>query len=540
MKHHFFRQFVLFLLILATHLSFSQNNDVNNSPYDVVFNHAHFLKKNSYDELKSSSSFNIPNKKKRINAAVDLNEIIYGKGVDLNTLVNKIPDNPDYIDSSTRRHIYFIYDKLPQVYVEKIGDKWYYSQATVDALPQLHKQVFPFGTNIWASWFSFKSGEKYFKLYPWQWIGISIIFVVFLLCFFLLRYFFRFVFNKILFRKYVQEIQDLDKIKLVSNLFSIWVGVKVLQIFLPTLFFNAKYALPIIRGIAFVAAFLMVMIVYKLVELFIFYMKQYAEKTDTEWDNQLVVVLQKLMKFVVIFLGLFFVLNTLDVNIATVIAGLSVGGLALALAAQDTVKNFIASVMIFIDKPFRIGDSIKGDNFEGIVQEVGFRSTRIKTADESLVYIANAKLSEMTIDNKGYRVFKKFKTELIIPFDTPLFKTERFIEAIRTLLLKYPYTKNASIDVFITNIQASGITLMVSYKYKIYNQREELQHREYLLVQILKLADILQIKLFENNQMIMQPNQQITETVSAEDIDHKLEGFFVNVDAHVHQLGSLT
>ncbi len=536
MKHTFSKHFAFFLLLFLANSVFAQNNDVNNSPYDVVYNHAHFLKKNSYDELQSAASFNIPNKKKRINAAVDLNEIIYGKGVDLNVLVNKIPDNPDYIDSATRRHIYVVYDKLPQVYVEKIGDKWYYSQTTVDALPQLHKQVFPFGTNIWASWFSFKSNEKFFKLYPWQWIAMAIITTVFLLCFFLLRYFFRFIFNKILFRKYVREIQDLDKIKLVSNLFSIWVGTKVLQIFLPTLFINAKYALPIIRGIAFVAAALMVLIVYKLVELFIFYMRQYAEKTEAEWDNQVIMVLQKFMKFIVIFLGLFFVLNTLDINIATIIAGLSVGGLALALAAQDTVKNFIASVMIFIDKPFRIGDSIKGDNFEGIVQEVGFRSTRIKTGDDSLVYIANAKLSEMTIDNKGFRVFRKFKTDLMIPFDTPLYKVERFLEAIRTILMKYPYTKNASIDVFLTNIQATGMTITVNYKYKIYNLREELQHREFILMNILKVADLMQIKLFENNQVLVQPQTEIVSSVTVEDLDQQLSDFFAKFDANVTQV----
>lgn len=531
-----FRCFVIFLVIFCTNYLFAQDKDVNNSPYEAVYNHAHFLKKNSYDELQSSASFNINNKKKRINAAVDLNEIIYAKGIDLNTLVSKIPDNPDYIDSASRRHIYILYDKLPQVYVEKIGDKWYYSQATVDALPQLHKQVFPFGTNIWASWFSFKSNEKFFKLYPWQWIGIGIITAVFLICFFLLRYFFRFIFYKILFKDYVREAHDLNKLRLVSNLFSVWVGVKVLQIFLPTLFINAKYALPLIKGIAFVAAALMVMIIYKLVELFIFYLRQYVEKTDTEWDDQVVTVLQKFMKFIVAFLGLFFVLNTLDINIATIIAGLSVGGLALALAAQDTVKNFIASVMIFIDKPFRIGDSIKGDNFEGVVQEVGFRSTRIKTADDSVVYVSNAKLSEMTIDNKGNRVFKKYKTDLIIPFDTPLFIVERYIEAIRTLLLKYPYTKNSSIDVFLTNLQSNGLTITVSYKYKIYNQREELQHREYLLVQILKLAEILKIKLFENNQVLIENDKTIKEVISTEDMDHQLDTFFVNVDAHISEL----
>jgi predicted amidohydrolase len=61
---------------------------------------------------------------------------------------------------------------------------------------------------------------------------------------------------------------------------------------------------------------------------------------------------------------------------------------------------------VFIDKPFKIGDTIKTSSFEGAVQEVGFRSTRIKTADESIVYISNARLSEMTIDNKGFKIFK--------------------------------------------------------------------------------------------------------------------------------------
>jgi MscS family membrane protein len=239
------------------------------------------------------------------------------------------------------------------------------------------------------------------------------------------------------------------------------------------------------------------------------------------------------MKFSVIFLGLFYVLNTLDVNIATIIAGLSVGGLALALAAQDTVKNFIASVMIFIDKPFKIGDTIKGDTFEGTVQEVGFRSTRIKTADDSLVYIANAKLSEMTIDNKGYRVFKKYKTEVSISYDTPLYKIEHFLEGIRTILLKYPYTKNSTIDVYLTNIQAAGLSITISYTYKVYNQREELQHREFILLQILRLADVLQIKLFEQSPLVLHNNNQVINPEASEDVNLKLEKFFTDLDTQV-------
>lgn len=526
MRHNF-----LFILLFCTISTFAASIESNNSPYDVVYNHYHFMKKGTYDELQAAASFNIPNKRKRIEAAVMLKEILDVK-VDANSILSKIPDDPNYTDSSTRRHIFVLYDKLPQIFVEKTGEKWYYSQSSVDALPKLHKKIFPFGTNIWARWFPVKQNEEFLRLYPWQWIGIGIIFGVFLVCFFVLKYIFRYIFNKILFKRYFNEIQDIDKLKSTSNLFSIWVGFKVLQIFAPTLFINPTYAMPLIKGIDFVAASIFVFIVYKLVELIIFYTKQYASKTATQWDDQIVMVLQKFLKFIVIFLGLFYVLNTLDVNIATIIAGLSVGGLALALAAQDTVKNFIASVMIFIDKPFKIGDTIKGDSFEGAVQEVGFRSTRIKTADDSLVYIANAKLSEMTIDNKGFRVFKKFKTEIFIPIDTPIVKIERFIEGVKTILMKYPYTKNSTIDVHLSNIQAAGLSIAISYTYKVYNQREEFQHREFILLSVLRLADLLQLKLFENNQVLINASTTAS-SFNEDDMNHQLERFFTEFDAHV-------
>lgn len=256
-------------------------------------------------------------------------------------------------------------------------------------------------------------------------------------------------------------------------------------------------------------------------------MQKYSDRTSVQWDDQIVVILQKFMKFMVVFLGLFFVLNTLDVNLATIIAGLSVGGLALALAAQDTVKNFIASIMIFIDKPFRIGDMISSDNFEGTVLEVGFRSTRIKTANDSVIYIANAKLSEMTIDNKGYRVFRKFKTEITIQHDTPLYKIERFIEGIRTVLLKHPYTKNSSIEVFLSNISTKGNIIFISYTYKIYNYKEEIAYREFILMQILQLADILQIRFVNENADGM--NMNLTP-INIDDLDASMSNYFVLLD----------
>lgn len=526
--------FLFIVSILTYNTVFSKSDESNHTPYDVVYNHYHYLEKNTYDELKAAESFNLKSRKERIKSAKLLNEIIYAKGLDLKSIVNKIPDDPDYIDSTRRRQIYILYSKLPQVYVEKVDDNWYYSKETVGALSELHKKIFPFGANIWAKWFSFDKNEKWFKLYPWQWIGLCIILVSFIICFFLLKYLFRFIFYRFLFKKYVNEIQDLNQIKFVSNLFSVWIGVKILQIFIPTLFINPVYALPIIRGVDLAAAILIVLVIYKLAEIIIFYLKKYTQSTTSKWDDQFVVVFQKFLKFIIAFIGLFYILNTQDVNIATIIAGLSVGGLALALAAQDTVKNFIASVMIFIDKPFKIGDTIKGDNFEGAVLEVGFRSTRIKTADDSIVYVANAKLSEMIIDNKGNKSYKKFKTEISVSYDTPLENVERFIEGIRTILLQHPHTKNSKIDVRLTTINEKGLTITIGYSYKSLFPKEELQYREVILMSILKLAELLHIRLFEQQQhIVFEQKSKDGINQSSDDVEHQLQRFFAEFNTKV-------
>lgn len=529
------RIFLLFLTIFLYINLYAATDNVNTSPYDVIYNYFHFLKKgSSYDELQASRSFDIPNKRTRIEATLKLKEILDSK-VDPSKILEKTPDNPSYIDTITKKNIYVLYDKLPQIYLEQKNGKWYFSPTTVDAIPDLHKKIFPFGTNIWAKWFPLMQHQEFLKLYPWQWAGIGIIFGSFLICFFLLKYVFRFLFNRFLFKRYANEIQDINKLKTIANIFSIWIGFKIFQLFIPTLFINPKYSMPILVAVNFVSASLIVFVVYRLVELIIFYTKQYFNKGETQWDEQIAIVLQKFLKFIVVFLGLFYVLNTLNVNITTIIAGLSVGGLAVALAAQDTVKNFIASVMIFADKPFRIGDTIKTNDFEGSVLEVGFRSTRIKTPDNSIVYISNAKLSEMTIDNKGYRIFVRFKTEILLPYNTPLQKVDAYIDGIRKILKEYPFTLNSTIDVYLTNIQLNGLTIMIHYTNKLYNKREELQHREYILKKILLLAELLQVKLSDNTQIYLEKEDTANNGL-VENNNEKIDKFFSDYKSEISKM----
>ncbi|MBK9328351.1 MAG: hypothetical protein IPM95_03335 [Sphingobacteriales bacterium] len=102
--------------------------------------------------------------------------------------------------------------------------------------------------------------------------------------------------------------------------------------------------------------------------------------------------------------------------------------------------------------------------------------------------------------------------------------------------MKYPFTKNSSIDVFLANIHANGMTVSINYTYKVYNQREEFQHREFILLNILRLANLLQIKLFEQQQHVLV--EQISEDslkISDEDISYQLDRFFADFDAEDNQ-----
>lgn len=113
------RIFLLFLTIFLYINLYAATDNVNTSPYDVIYNYFHFLKKgSSYDELQASRSFDIPNKRTRIEATLKLKEILDSK-VDPSKILEKTPDNPSYIDTITKKNIYVLYDKLPQIYLEQ-------------------------------------------------------------------------------------------------------------------------------------------------------------------------------------------------------------------------------------------------------------------------------------------------------------------------------------------------------------------------------------------------------------------------------------
>jgi MscS family membrane protein len=131
----------------------------------------------------------------------------------------------------------------------------------------------------------------------------------------------------------------------------------------------------------------------------------------------------------------------LGINITALLAGAGVAGLAVAFAAQDTIANFFGSIMIILDRPFRVGDRIKTSGIDGAVESVGFRSTRVRTLDGHLVTVPNKGLATEMITNISERPYIKQTFNLTIVYDTPPERVERAIRILHELLDGQPCMK---------------------------------------------------------------------------------------------------
>ena len=134
-------------------------------------------------------------------------------------------------------------------------------------------------------------------------------------------------------------------------------------------------------------------------DIILIYGHAFAEKSDTDWDDRIIDLLELAARYIIWFAGIMLILANLEINITPFLAGAGIAGLALALAAQDLISNFFGGAIITVDKPFKIGDRIKVDVYIGEVVSVGARSTRIKTLDYQIVTIPNNKITSNIIVN---------------------------------------------------------------------------------------------------------------------------------------------
>jgi MscS family membrane protein len=208
-------------------------------------------------------------------------------------------------------------------------------------------------------------------------------------------------------------------------------------------------------------------LLYWLVDVPVKWMAETAEKTHSKLDDMLIPIIRKSLRVTIVILLLVQIAQILsDKPITSIIAGLGIGGLAVALAAQDTIKNFFGSIVLFADKPFEMGNRIVVDGHDGAVEEVGIRSTKIRTLDGHLVTIPNGKLADMTIKNITKRPFIRRLFSLTVTYDTPPEKIEKGIALVKEILADHEgLHADFPPRVYFNDLNADSLNILVIYWY---------------------------------------------------------------------------
>jgi MscS family membrane protein len=173
------------------------------------------------------------------------------------------------------------------------------------------------------------------------------------------------------------------------------------------------------------------------------------------------------------------------------------------LAAKDMIGNLFGSVTVVMDRPFHIGDWVVIGDVEGTVENVGFRSTRIRTFYNSLVSLPNAQLTTTKIDNMGARQYRRMSTLLSLTYDTPPERIEAFCAGIRQLVELHPYMRKDYYHVYLNQFAAASLDILVYVFWKTPDWGKELQERQRFLLDILRLAKELQVEFAFPTQTLM-------------------------------------
>jgi MscS family membrane protein len=213
--------------------------------------------------------------------------------------------------------------------------------------------------------------------------------------------------------------------------------------------------------IAIVMAF--TWIILRMVDFLGLIMLHKASQTESKSDDQLIPFIKEFMKILVIIFSVFFILGAIfELNISSLIAGLGIGGLAIALAAKESLENLLGSFTIFLDKPFVIGDMVKVGNVQGNIERIGFRSTRIRTVDKSFVTVPNKKMVDSELDNLTLKTFQRARFNIGLTYDTPPEKIKAVVADIQKLLDEHPKT-NPDNKVKFHDFGVSSLDILVLY-----------------------------------------------------------------------------
>ncbi len=239
-------------------------------------------------------------------------------------------------------------------------------------------------------------------------------------------------------------------------------------------------------------AFRLVNIVHDVVMLF---------DTDDQLDGTektLISALQSVLRFTIIFVGAVFVADSMGFDLTSLIAGLGISGLALALAAKDSISNFFGAITVLLDRPFKVGDWIIVGAAEGEVIEINLRTTLIRTSADTIITMPNANLVNTPVENVGKRRWRRWQTQLHLDINADGGAVDTFCQRVLKAIEDHPKTlKEEASFCQVSMISATSLDVDLNLYWDVSGGVEERQERAKLIIQIKNIAEDLGIEFYD-------------------------------------------
>lgn len=261
-----------------------------------------------------------------------------------------------------------------------------------------------------------------------------------------------------------------------------------------------------------VLAFNLIRIGYLAADAFGKLAQEWASKTESTIDDQLAPLATKTLKVLVVIMGILMLLKSCGADVTALLAGLGIGGVALAFAAQDTVANVFGTITILLDNPFKMGDRIKIGDTEGLVEEVGFRSTRIRTFYNSTITLPNSVVAKEKIDNLTERNgIVRFRQVVALTYDATMPQIQQFIQSLKYQLKQDPTVDQTRISISLNGFGDSSLNVLVIFHFQMQPGDDENVRNEGYLVLVHQLVSQLRLDFaFPTQTMIVQNKPQPT------------------------------
>ena len=251
----------------------------------------------------------------------------------------------------------------------------------------------------------------------------------------------------------------------------------------------------VLTGLEFALWVSIIYVLFSLIDILSRIMERAAARTETALDDQLSPLVRKGLKVLVASVFVVMFIQNMGIEVGSLIASLGIGGLALALAAKDTVANYFGSIIIFVDQPFQIGEVVEVDGIEGVVEEVRFRSTLIRKFDKALVTVPNQTFTNSQITNFSKRPRRRIRFSVGLTYDANPEQIRAFVAGVNEILLRHEGVEDDTYAVVFDEFGDSSLNVLVNCYSSNNNWAEMMAAKEQLMLAIMDLVGAMGLSI---------------------------------------------